>query len=615
MILNYSQCSKEIKRILNEENDILGIRFDLDGIGLTTEYREEKGYLISRNSSGIVIQYHEKTDLCRALLAICKNEEKENWEYQERSSFEEFGIMLDISRNAVMKVETLKQFVRTAALMGYNFIGLYMEDTIEIPQEPYFGYMRGAMTAAQLKEIDAYAEIFGIEIRAYIQTLAHLNQITRYEEYQEIIDTNDILLIGEERTYQLLENLIKTVSDNISSRKINIGMDEAHMVGLGKYLDKHGYCNRFKIMEEHLSRVLTICQKYGLQVQMWSDMFFRLAYGGEYYVEEGTRADLPKIPSGVELVYWDYYSCDQEHYSKMLENHLKLTDRVGFAGGAWKWTGFTPHNAYSLEIGKAAIAACKEHQVKSVVITAWGDNGAEASCFSILPALYADAEYNYTGSLDKSKFIYITGMAFDDFMQIDSPCRFSEETTKHSNPSKFLLYDDAFLSTFDSVIQEGISNYYKEAALRLKQCCNNKSYGYLFDTQLKLCELLQHKADLGKRIKFHYDREDKGQLLKIAEKEIPEIMDKLICFYQALETQWENENKPFGFEVQCIRIGGLERRLKYIKKQLKAYSLGEKESIEELDADRKAFHYYKEDNINNLNWNLWHDIVSPADMG
>jgi hypothetical protein len=615
MILNYDRCSNDIKKILKEEKDVLDIQSGSEEINLISEQKEESGFHVKKNASEIVIQYHTKTDFCRALLTICKGEFEENWIYSEKSSFEEFGVMLDFSRNAVMQVEGMKQFIKTIALMGYNFLGIYMEDTIEVPEEPYFGYMRGAMTAAQLKEIDDYASIFGIEIRAYIQTLAHLKQITRYEEYQEIIDTDDILLAGEDRTYQLLENLIKTVSENISSRKVNIGMDEAHMIGLGKYLDKHGYCNRIKIMEDHLKRVLTICRKYGLQVQMWSDMFFRLAYGGEYYIKEGGAANAPIIPSDVEIVYWDYYSCSKDRYDSMLKNHFKISDHVGFAGGAWKWTGFTPHNAYSMEIGKAAIEACKENNVKSVVITAWGDNGAEASNFSILPALYADAEYNYTGSFDPSKFLYITGMAFEDFMQIELPNLISEDATIHNNASKYLLYNDVFLATFDSVVFEGISEYYKDAAARLKRYSTNKKYGYLFDTQSKLCMVLQHKADLGKRIKDSYDRKDRTQLSKIEMEEIPLIIEELDHFYHAFETQWEKENKPFGFEVQCIRIGGLEKRLEYVKRQIKAYVSGEKERIEELEVKREEFHYFNEKDINKLNYNLWHDIVSPSDVG
>ena len=56
-------------------------------------------------------------------------------------------------------------------------------------EEPYFGYMRGRMTHEEICELDRYAKEFGIELRPYIQTLEHLNQIVRYEQYDRITDT------------------------------------------------------------------------------------------------------------------------------------------------------------------------------------------------------------------------------------------------------------------------------------------------------------------------------------------------------------------------------------------------------------------------------------------
>jgi hypothetical protein len=49
-----------------------------------------------------------------------------------------------------------------------------------------------------------------------------------------------------------------------SSRNINIGMDEAHLVGRGKYQDLHGYCDRTELLVRHLEKVAQIAEKYGL---------------------------------------------------------------------------------------------------------------------------------------------------------------------------------------------------------------------------------------------------------------------------------------------------------------------------------------------------------------
>ncbi|MGM9631937.1 MAG: hypothetical protein ACI3XL_02455 [Eubacteriales bacterium] len=57
--------------------------------------------------------------------------------------FEKFGIMIDMSRNAVMNVPTIKKHLTVINKVGYNCAFLYMEDTYYIEREPYFGYLRG----------------------------------------------------------------------------------------------------------------------------------------------------------------------------------------------------------------------------------------------------------------------------------------------------------------------------------------------------------------------------------------------------------------------------------------------------------------------------------------
>ena len=76
------------------------------------------------------------------------------------TAFKRFGVMIDCSRNAVINYETFKKIVDILSDLGYNSIRLYMEDTYEISEEPYFGYLRGRYSKKELKEIDEYA--FGV---------------------------------------------------------------------------------------------------------------------------------------------------------------------------------------------------------------------------------------------------------------------------------------------------------------------------------------------------------------------------------------------------------------------------------------------------------------------
>lgn len=54
------------------------------------------------------------------------------------------------------------------------------------------------------------------------------------------LDCDDIVLIDEPRTYRLIENIMSTVAECFTSRRIHIGMDEAYRVGAGKFIGRFG---------------------------------------------------------------------------------------------------------------------------------------------------------------------------------------------------------------------------------------------------------------------------------------------------------------------------------------------------------------------------------------
>ncbi len=50
--------------------------------------------------------------------------------------YKSFGVMLDMSRNAVMSLPSLKRFLPIIRKMGYDTVFLYVEDTYEVDGEP-----------------------------------------------------------------------------------------------------------------------------------------------------------------------------------------------------------------------------------------------------------------------------------------------------------------------------------------------------------------------------------------------------------------------------------------------------------------------------------------------
>lgn len=511
-------------------------------------------------------------------------------------AFDKFGVMIDCSRNAVITVEAFERMADILSELGYNTIRLYTEDTYEVEGEPYFGYLRGRYTKEELKRMDAYAARRGIELIPCIQTLAHLGTIFRYAEYGKIKDIDDIILVGDERTYTLIDNMFKSLSECFTTRNVHIGMDEAHMLGMGKYFETHGLRDRAEIIAEHLKRVLAIADKYGFKCEIWGDMFINAAYGGIGGIYEHTKDESERVaklvPENLKLCYWDYYSTQIEHYEEMIDKHRRLTQNLSFAGGAWTWTGFCPNVRYSLKATEAAMKACVKKGVKEAYITMWGDNGGECSPFGVLPALVAAAEYakgNFSEENVRKAFEQKIGISYDLFRLLEQPdtvyVRLGDDV-EHDSPSKAMLFADMFCGIFDSRVREGVAPaYYAELSKKLAEGENNPEWGYLFKSIRALCRVLEIKFDLGVKTRKAYKAGDKSALEKIASCDYAELLERLNEFYDAFREFWMTEKKPFGFEVQDIRIGGLKQRVAHCKLRLENYLLGKEKSIPELEEE------------------------------
>lgn len=507
-------------------------------------------------------------------------------------TFKTFGTMLDCSRNAVMTAESVRRWIDLTAKLGCNTLHLYMEDTYEVDGQPYFGHLRGRYRKAELKQIDAYAAAHGMQVIPCIQTLAHVNALFHWPVYREIHDAADILLTGDERTYALVDGMFRTLRECLRTNIVNIGMDEADLLGLGKYLTLHGYRDRFSILMEHLRRVSEMAKKYGFELLMWGDMFFRLA-GGDYFTNFNRNPELGEIPEevrqlvpeNIHLVYWDYFSRDRQSYERNIDAHNAIKSGSWFAGGLWTWAGFAPHNTFSIATMREAMKACHAKGVENVVMTMWGDNGAECSKFAVLPALFTVSQM--AQDIDDVETIHANferefGIPFEDFRALDLIGTQNDSAEAIYNPEKYLLYCDPFMGQFDNRVKSGDAAGYADCAARLAKHEHDAEYGYLFRSLRALCDFLRIKADLGIRTRAAYLSGDKAAAKALC-SDYDTAVERLADFYAAYEKQWMYENKPQGFDVIDLRIGGQRQRLLHCRDRLLAYAEGRLDRIEELE--------------------------------
>ena len=585
------------------------------------------GISLERTGWGWMVLLKEENSLGRATLLLEQNKGRPvGWKYQETPAYDRLGAMLDCSRNGVPRPETVETLMRILCRMGYNTLQLYMEDVYDLPGYPYFGYGRGKYTKEELKRLDCSAKALGIELIPAIQTLAHLGQSLKWKGMESIRDLGDILLIDEPETYACIETMFSVMRECFSGRRINIGMDEAHMIGLGRYLDQHGYQDRTQIMLRHFEKVHAIAERYGFEPMLWSDMFFRLASGGEYYDPDSPiRPEVGKaIPKDTTLIYWDYYSPKKETYDRMLKKHREICPRVIFAGGAWKWSGPAPCNSFSISLADKAHASCVEHGVREVLLTLWGDNGDECSPFAVLPVLQYWAELCFAGKAEeeslKERFWAAVHGRWEHFLLPDQIVFTPDNPAPGRcavNASKTLLYEDILFPLFSPGLDlPGCEKHFAACASALEKAKKAEpSWEGLFSVYVDLAVLLQKKVHAQEKLRRAWKEKDRTAFRELCEKELPDLKKAAESFGDSFRRQWLARNKAPGLDVFDLRMGGQLQRIDTARERLLSYLRGEVETLEELDEpwcpyDPEEWAKGRKD----IPAPFWHGIASPSNI-
>lgn len=581
----------EFEFIKNKVFGLLEFKNDLN-----FELVEEGDVFVSCDGENAKVCGSIKTNTARALTLLVKNirEGKESFSVKEKKHFDSLGFGLDVSRNAVMKVEKVKEYIDVLASLGFNALMLYMEDVFELEGYPYFGYRRGRYTLEELKEIDNYADSLGVEVVPSVQTLGHLGQYLRWNEAAAIKENGNVLLCGEEKTYVFIEKVISTMRSAFRSSRMNIGCDEAGGVGLGAYLAHHPYTERIEILSKHLERVKAICEKYSFKPMVCGD-FFLTNYGKSYYdfdaqIPDDVADNFPEV----DILYWDYYHTGYDDYKKMMELHKKFGRSVSFYGGIWTWCGLLPNIDFTCRTMNPALDAALDENVKDVWGVTYGDDGTETNMRFAIPALSLFSEKCFKGKDCTMKDIeemseLITGVPFDAFMSLSNfhyPFTEGLEKWEYIWPNymgKKIFYTDVlynFTNTydFDRILQEHIKGYEG-----IKNAGKGTKWEIYFDYARLIYEITIEKIRLITEIKNAYVRKDKAVLEKIADKDLTALKDMFEKVHKISEKLWMSTNKVFGWEELDGRFGAVSARLDYAVRTLSAYASGEISEIEELE--------------------------------
>lgn len=519
---------------------------------------------------------------------------------RQSTSFTMMGIMLDVSRNMVFKLSAVQRLFRRLALLGFNTVLLYSEDTYELPDEPTFGMMRGRYSAGEIRAIDDMGAALGIEVIGCIQTLGHMGQMLRWvDAYYKVKDTASVMMVGNEETHKLIGKMLDFWSANLRTRRIHVGMDETHDLGRGRRLDEKGYTPGFDLFTEHLNVVTAACVERGLKPMIWSDMFFRLGNPRQQYYN--LESNIPQrvrdaIPKEVQLVYWDYYNSDQNFYEKFIEMHRELNGEPLMGAGVWIWSRLWYDFERSGKVNRACINGCRSRNLKEIFFTMWGDDGAichfdsawtgltEASdlAFGIDDAEVTSKRYKaLTGSDYRINQLPGLMHCLGDIDGVAIPAG------HHTDMAAF--WDDLLLGlawrnleVFNAELPELLTKRFCKLFDDLTPHRDDCGGGNLYYAWL-VVRYLRDKMLFRGKLLAAYKAGDKAALKALADNEVPVIAQDLKEVMQEFRKQWLENGKIFGLETMQHRMGGVLTRIYETAERINEYVSGACGALDELE--------------------------------
>lgn len=560
-----------------------------DGINVKAQCGDKIG--VSYSDGEATIYYKEKSHFFRELGLLIQNlREKDSFEIEEDDFFKTIGYMHSTNPGCP-NLPAFKEYLDMLSLMGYNMAMLYTEDRLELPNYPYFGHLKGRYTVEEIKELDDYAFDYGIELVPCLECYGHMAEYLIWDAARSIKDTASVLRAREEKTFEFIEELIKTASSAVRSKRIHIGMDEAADMGRGKFMDKNGYVPAMQIFEEYMERLIQITDKYGLKAMMWSDMYIKINSKINSYYD--TEVEFPqevidKIPN-VQLVFWHYGEaphCD----NIMLAKHNQLGKDVIFAGGLWDWYNIFPDHEYCFETMDFSLKACRNNNVREMMVTSWNSGEHTAGLLGLSFSAEKCFNPDVTEEELRKRFEFCTFGNYDAFLTTGQFNNiFNKETTYEDFNERFLgnalFWQDVLEGTFDThLFEKPMSGHYAACAEKMKGL--DGKWKFLYDYAYNVFSFLAIKTKIAENLWPAYQAKDMDTLKHIANDLLPELIAIYDNTYESHVENWEYCCRKLGWAAMDFKWNGFGGRLKTAKRLLDSYLSGKIDKIDSLEAPR-----------------------------
>lgn len=338
-----------------------GYNLHIDRRGVRIEFRETGGLRAAAATLGQLLRQYGRT---LPYLTI------RDW-----PDFPRRGVMLDISRGRVPKLETLLELVDHLADFKINEFQLYTEHTFAYRKYKAVWKDWGALTAEEIRKLDARCRELGIDLVPNQNSFGHLRYFLEHPPLRKLAEvsepyegsTGDFLRFpttlapNHPGTLKFIRGLFDELLPNFSSKFFNVGCDETWDLGRGqsrKFCERHG---KGKVYLDFLKQIGREVSQRGRRMMFWGDIILN------------HPELIRKLPRGVIALNWGYEA--NHPFEKEAATFAKSKVPFYVCPGTSTWMTLIGRHDNGFANLVAGAKAGLKHGAIGYLNTDWGDGG------------------------------------------------------------------------------------------------------------------------------------------------------------------------------------------------------------------------------------------------
>jgi hypothetical protein len=337
-------------------------------------------YSLTVAADGIKIGYHDEEGL-RAAVATLRQLFREYGRripcaiIHDYPDFPHRGVMLDVSRGRVPRLETLFELASQLADFKINEFQLYTEHTFAYRNYSEVWRDWGALTGEDILKLDAHCRKLGIELVPNQNSFGHLRYWLAYPPLKRLAETSAAwpdqggaflrqpatLASNNPGTLPFLRSLYDELLPNFTSNRFNVGCDETWDLGRGQ---SEALCKKIgkgQVYVDFLKKIYRETRARKKQMLFWGDIIL-------HYPEL-----VKELPRDVVALNWGY----EANHPFEKEAAIFARSKVPFyvCPGTSTWMTLIGRHDTALANLKAAALVGRKHGAIGYLNTDWGDGG------------------------------------------------------------------------------------------------------------------------------------------------------------------------------------------------------------------------------------------------